>query len=187
MDKMKHSIGALVLLAGAFAGSGAVLAQPTAPVIGPQQPPPGISQAISGTFNVIQIETVDVPRFQAAWSNRKEEVSLPTSGTTRRNQPINSYIIFNGCKVDARGNCIVYTDFEVYDPDGEVYAKHAAQPQWLGPPDPSGRIMLGVSGLNLVVENGEKLGTYHIRTFTIDKVANVSVSNEVAVSVVEAK
>lgn len=183
---MKQILGAMTLLAGLIAGSGTALAQ-AAPASGPPQPPPGLSQAISGTFNVIEITTIDVARFRAAWANRKDEVSLPTNGVTQRNLPINTYIIFSGCKVDARGNCLVYTDYEVYDPDGEVYARRAAQPQWLGPPDPTGKIMLGVSSLNLVIENGEKLGTYRIRSFTVDKVANVSVSNEVAVSVVEAK
>lgn len=176
--------GALALLAGALAGP--ALAQST-PTAGPPKPPEGVSQAVSGTFNVIQIATVDVRAFNAAWRNRGDQAMLPAHGTTRRNQPITAHIIFTGCKVDARGNCNVYTDFEIYDPDGEVYFRSSAIPQWLGPPDPDGKVMLGSSGLGLTVENGEKLGTYRLRTFTIDKVANVSVSNEVPVNVVEAK
>lgn len=183
---MKHAIGALALLAGALACPAAVQAE-GAPVAGPQQPPPGISQATSGIFHVIQLATIEPGRFNAAWANRKGDVSLPTSGATERNRPIRTYILFNGCKLDERGNCNIYTDFEVFDPDGEVYSRRAAQPQWLGPPDPEGKVMRGVSALDLTVENGEKLGTYRIRSFTIDKVANVSVSNEIAVTVVEAK
>ena len=183
---MKHRIGGLAVLAAVLAWPGATFAQ-SAAASGPQQPPAGLSQTISGRFNVIQIATVDVPSFQAAWANRGAQVSLPTSGTVQRNQPIGTFIIFTGCQEDARGNCNVYTDFEIYDPDGEVYARHAAQPQWLGPPDVDGRIMLGVSGVSLVVEKGEKLGTYRLRSFTVDKVANVTVSNEIPVSVVEAK
>jgi hypothetical protein len=183
---MKHSIGALALLASAVAASGAAPGLP-GPVSGPPQPPAGVSQAVSGTLKVIQLTTVDARLFLATWANRKGDVSLPIAASTRRNQPINAYIVFNGCKVDLRGNCIIYTDFEVYDPDGQVYARHAAQPQWLGPPDPDGKIMLGVSGIALTVENGEKLGTYRIRSFTVDKVANVSVSNEIPVTVTEAR
>ncbi len=183
---MKQTIGAMALLAGALWSAGQALAQ-SAPAVGPQQPPPGLSQAASGTFNVIQLATIDVRAFRAAWAGRKEHVSLPTNGATMRNLPINTYIVFAGCKEDARGNCNIYTDYEVYDPDGEVYARLAAKPQWLGPPAPDGKIMLGVASLTLRVGKDEKLGTYRIRTFTIDKVANVTVSNEVPVVVVEAK
>ena len=182
---MKQIVGALALLAAALGCAGEVLAQP-APAAGPQMPS-GLSQATSGTFRVIQIETIDPRGFMAAWANRKEQVSLPTSGGTVRNQPIFTYIIFNGCKMDERGNCNINTAFEVYDPDGQVYSRHASQPQWIGPPDPDGRIMLGVSAMNLVIVKGEKLGTYHVRTFTVDKVANVSVSNDIPVTVSEAK
>lgn len=177
---------ASALLAGVLLMPGNAWGQ-SAPAAAPPQLPPGISQSSAGPFKVIEIATTDAARFQTAWAQRKDQVSLPTSGSTVRNLQINTYIIFTGCKVDANGNCNVVNTFEVYDPDGGVYAKHPPVPQWQGPPAPGDAIMLGSSGLGLIVENGEKLGVYRIRTFTTDKNANVTVANEIAVTVGEAK
>ena len=181
---MTVTIKKLAISAAVLALPALAMAQPAAEA---PQLPPGISQSSAGPFKVIEIATTDSARFKAAWEQRKDNVTLPTSGSTLRNHQIDTYIIFTGCKVDVRGNCNVVNDFEVYDPDGAVYSKHSAMPQWQGPPAPDDKIMLGVSGMGLIVENGEKLGIYRIRTFTTDKNANVTVANEIAVAVEEAK
>ncbi|MGE3690369.1 MAG: hypothetical protein AB7F98_03195 [Novosphingobium sp.] len=179
---MRHQICALLLLAGTFASPAPAFSQAAA-----GQLPPGISQSSAGPFKVIEVATTDPARFQAAWKERKEDVTLPVNGTVRRNQPINVYLIFAGCKPAANGNCNVVTDFEFFDPAGGVYSKHPAIPQWQGPPAPDGQIVMGATGVGLTVEPGEKLGVYRIRTFTTDKVANVTVANEISVTVEEAQ
>lgn len=152
-------------------------AQPGRPAASAKAPERNVARA--GTFGVLQIATTDPQRLFVEWAKPTPGVAVTTATRVRRNQPIVTFIIFQGCKPDASGNCKVTADFEVTAPNGRLYHKAKGAEVWVGrKAPPKGALQLSVGGLGLKVEDKDPLGPYRVRATVTDHVAAVVLRTE---------
>jgi hypothetical protein len=134
--------------------------------------------ASSGNFAILQIATTDPEGLITEWSQATPGVSLKTSTQARRNQRIETFIVFKGCRADAAGNCNVTVDYAVFDPAGKSYAQLKGD-VWVGyPPAPDLQLQLSTSSLGLMIEDQDPLGPYRVRAKVVDHVAGVTLDTE---------
>ncbi|MGB7654794.1 MAG: hypothetical protein WBL74_04865 [Novosphingobium sp.] len=159
-----------------------LLAAPFASLAEEQLPP---SAARSGGFTTVQLTTTDPEAMVKAWAEPTPEARVEVQNTTKRNQPIHTFVAFAGCKPDAAGACHVVARFVISDPQGKPYDETSGVHLLDGSPPPSGNFYMSASSLGLTVENGEPLGAYTIRVETTDQVAGITVQTEEKVTVEE--
>lgn len=134
--------------------------------------------ASSGNFAILQVATTDPDTLVAEWSKETPGVSLKTSTRAARNQRIETFIVFKGCRADTSGNCNVTVDYEVFDPAGKSYAAVKGD-VWVGyPPAPDLQLQLSASSLALSVEDKDPLGPYRVHAKVTDHVAGVTLHTE---------
>jgi hypothetical protein len=134
--------------------------------------------ASSGDFAILQIATTDPEGLITDWSQVTPGVSLKTSTQARRNQRIETFIVFKGCRADAAGNCNVTVDYAVFDPAGKPYAQLRGD-VWVGyPPAPDLQLQLSASSLALMIEDQDPLGPYRVQAKVVDHVAGVTLGAE---------
>jgi hypothetical protein len=130
------------------------------------------SRAAVGDFAVMQIATPDPDGLMAAWNKPTAGVNITTAHEIARNQPIVTFILFQGCARDSAGTCNVTADFETLDPTGKVYDLSRNVAIWVGhPPPPAGSLQLSEGALGLRIENKDPLGAYRIRVTITDHVS----------------
>ncbi len=146
----------------------------------------GTNQASNGEFGALQISTTDPEKLMTAWHQPTPGVEVQTQHSAARGEVIHTIVIFTGCKTDAAGKCYVSASFEVFDPTGKSYAEYKDAPIYDLPPAPPHNLMLGQSSLGIRIEPSEPLGDYRVVVRTTDRVANLSVTTQDKLTIVEA-
>jgi hypothetical protein len=147
---------------------------------------PEADHAAQGDFGTLQISTTDPERLQKDWAQPTAGVNIATQEQATRNQPIFSFIVFRGCKAGADGKCHVATRFDILDPRGKPYGAPIQAPVWDLPPPPIGNLQLGEGAAGLRIEDGEALGNYRVVARTTDHVADITLTTERTLTIVEA-
>jgi hypothetical protein len=118
-----------------------------------------------GGFGAKLIFTTDEQGLFKKWATPSEEVNIKSVDSVEINQPISTFVIFNGCKASSSGNCNVSMRFRVLQPDGKVYSESPEMEVWQDKPAPSGRSLeLSVQYLKVRVEPHEQRGRYTVQT-----------------------
>jgi hypothetical protein len=121
------------------------------------------------------------------WSNPSESVNVKDIDSISINSPINTFIVFGGCKPDAKGNCSVVMRFRVLGPDGKVYSETPAMEVWHQKPLPPNRsLQLSVGYLKIIVEPHEQRGKYVVSTEVSDNNSGATVRLQKAFTAVPA-
>lgn len=165
-------------------------AAPTAPALAAPAPPapraPVEGEGRAGDLYLVQLWTRDPAAFLAAW-NQPTPPNLVTSRATERNLAIQQYIIFSTCRADAAGNCRLTARVTITDPDGAAYGDPMAFAVWDNQPaPPAQRLILSPNSIGLLIEDGEKLGTYRVHLAVTDAHAGVTAESVSAIEVREA-
>ncbi len=145
---------------------------------------PGEGEA--GALHAIQFASADPKAVLAAWSESERPATLQGDGRMLRGEPMFTFVVFRGCRTDARGNCNLTADFEVDDPQGRPYVQQKGVRTWVDrPPAPEPASMLGIGYMGLVVEKKDATGPYRVRMTLTDQIAGVSLHTEQVLTVVE--
>jgi hypothetical protein len=177
-------------LALCLAAAVPVHAAPEAPSFAPA-PPSAAPRLVegegrAGDLHIIQLWTNDSGAFLAEWA-RPTPPNLATSSRTTRNRPLSQFIIFDSCRADAAGNCHLTARIAITDPDGAPYGDPMAFAIWdQQPAPPPKRLILSPHSIGLVIEDGEKLGTYRVHLSVTDEHAGVTAESTSAITVDEA-
>lgn len=185
MPRTLPSLLALALLpvTPAFAAPGTPMLDP-APAPAPRAPVAGEGRA--GDLQILQLWTRNPDAFLREWA-KPTPPTLETASRTARNQAIQQFIIFSTCKPDTAGNCRLTARVEIVGPDGAPYGEPMAFTVWDNQPaPPPQRLILSPNSIGLIVEDGEKLGTYQIRLAVTDAHAGVTAESLSAIEVREA-
>lgn len=144
-------------------------------------------EARAGDLRIIHLWSLEPEAFMQAWSGPTPP-TLPMSTRTRRNVPIQQFILYANCQKDAAGNCHLSARVEIAAPDGTPYGEplvfDALPP---GPAAPSGAIGLAPGAIGLRVEDGEQLGTYRVTLSVTDRNAGVTAVSRISLEVEEAE
>jgi hypothetical protein len=125
-----------------------------------------------GDFVVQMVFVEDERELLQAWGKPSESVNVKDVASIAINHPINTFIVFGGCKPDNRGNCSVVMRFRVIAPDGKVYSETPTMQVWHEKPLPPNRsLQLSVDYLKIVVEPHEQHGKYVVHTEVRDNIS----------------
>jgi len=187
---MAPTLAAALLLALGLAAAPARAAPDTKPLAAP--PPPAAprlaeGEGRAGDLHIIQLWTADSDAFLAEWA-RPTPPKLVTGNRTTRNRPLSQFIIFGGCRADAAGHCHLTARITITDPDGAPYGDPMAFAIWDDQPaPPPKRLILSPNSIGLVIEDGEKLGTYRVHLAVTDEHAGVTAESTSVIEVREAE
>ena len=144
-------------------------------------------EARAGELRIIHLWTLDPAKFMEAWKGPTPP-NLSTSTKTKRNQPIQQFILYANCKQDAAGQCHLSARVEIAAPDGTPYGQpmlfDALPPS---PAAPAGTISLAPKSIGFTVEDGEQLGLYRVTLAVTDRNAGVTAVSRVSLQVDEAE
>jgi len=141
--------------------------------------PPALSEDHRGDFSVLQIATTNPDKLMADWAQPTPGVNLAVESAMKRNQPIVTFLVFKGCKVDAAGACNVTAQIEAIAPDGKSYAPPQDMPVWVDKaPPPNLNLQMSEGGFGLRIENQDPLGAYVVKATITDHVANVTLHTQ---------
>ena len=174
MQRTMRLLGALTA-ALALAAAGALPAYAETPV----EPQPGV-QAGVGDLKVIQVATTDPGKLMDEWATPGEGVQLTSLGArTIQGKPIIVFIIFQGCRTDAAGNCNLTADYETLAPDGKIIGVVKGLPLLVGEaPLGGGQFQLCPAGYLMTADAKGPFGIYRVRATVTDHVAGVSVTTD---------
>lgn len=143
--------------------------------------------ASSGGFTAVQFANPDPEAVLAAWIKPGTAgVQIRTDDRGHRDQPIYTFVIFRGCRLDAAGNCTLTADFEVDDPAGKPYVQQKSVRSWVNkPPAPAPSFTLATGYMGLVVERKDMTGPYKVRMTLTDQVSGIVLHTEETLSIAE--
>ena len=119
----------------------------------------------NGDFIAQMVFVTDEQLLFKTWATPSESVDVKDIDLIAINQPINTFIVFGGCKADPKGNCKVTMRFRVVGPDGKLYAETPAMEVWHEKTLPPNRsLQLSVDYLKIIVEPHELSGKYVVNT-----------------------
>jgi hypothetical protein len=96
-------------------------------------------------------------------------VVTPTTNKIKIYKTLTTYIIFNGCKTDSKGNCNLTMDITTYQPDGKLYGKNLNMEVWRNRPvPPNNSLGLSVDLLRFIMEPDEQMGIYKMDVIITD-------------------
>ncbi|MDP9423694.1 MAG: hypothetical protein M3Q19_12840 [Pseudomonadota bacterium] len=173
------------IIAAICLGAAPALAQPQGQgfewKMNDQSAPPSPSQASKDGFGVLMVVTDDPEGFMKAWAGP----TPPHVSTTEKvtpDKPVETMLLFSGCRAAQDGNCDVSVELSITGPDGKPYGETLKGPIWKGPPAPQYTLQLGQSGLGFILEPQDKLGTYLLQARVTDHVAGTTLAVEQAVT-----
>jgi hypothetical protein len=164
------------LAAPAFAQQGGSFQWKQNDQTGPVNP----AQASKNGFGVLMLVTDDPAGFMKAWHGPTPP-QITTTERVMRGKPIETMLVFTGCRAASSGNCDVSVELSVTGPDGAIYGETLRGPIWQGPPAPQYALQLGQSGLGFILESHDKLGVYTLRAKVTDHVAETTVEVQQAI------
>ena len=140
----------------------------------------------NGDFVAQMVFVEDEQELFTTWSKPSESVNVRDIDSISINSPINTFIVFGGCRPDARGNCSVVMRFRVIGPDGKVYSETPAMEVWHEKRLPPNRsLQLSVDYLKVIIEPHEQRGKYVVNTEVRDNIAGTSLRLQKAFTAVE--
>lgn len=140
----------------------------------------------NGDFGVMLVFSDKPDELFEAWNQDTLGVKADFVEKVKVNQPVVAVIIFSNCAADKRGNANVTVVFTVIDPDGKTITKTAEVEVWVNRPAPKYRnLELSVDHIRILVEDGQKTGTYIVKALVHDKVARKKLSLEHKLEVVK--
>jgi len=139
-----------------------------------RQAPPASATARKGHFRATVVLTEDVEAFQAVW-NRPPTVRHPPIRTLDHNtigKPVCAFVLFSGCARDARGRGSLKATFDVLRPDGSIVVTSNEIPLWNAPAPPETHLQMAQKRWELVFDEEEGGGPYHVRCTVCDQIAD---------------
>jgi hypothetical protein len=131
-------------------------------------------QQSSGSLESYLLVVNNPGQFFADWNKQLPGMPVIQANCMFRGHPTTAIVSFAGCKPDPKGLCEALVDFEVFQPDGKLYAEVKDLELWNGKPTiPEGKIELSVGYLTLKLPENSQLGTYKIKAHVWDKVAGI--------------
>ncbi|OLE55301.1 MAG: hypothetical protein AUG51_03835 [Acidobacteria bacterium 13_1_20CM_3_53_8] len=116
---------------------------------------------------------VERPReFVDMWQ-RPETPNIETISSVKPNQPFGAFILFAGCKPNSAGVCDCEVDFDVYKPDGSLYAERKGLELWKQHAPPPQNLQLSVANLVLRMSAHDPVGKYKVKATIRDNNADV--------------
>ena len=120
------------------------------------------------------------------WSKPSDSVNVKDIDSIAINSPINTFVVFGGCKTDAKGNCSVVMRFRVTSPDGKLYSETPAMEVWHEKkPPPNRSLQLSIDYLKIIIEPHEQRGKYTVNTEVRDNNSRVILRLQKAFTAVE--
>lgn len=137
-------------------------------------------------FGVLQTAAPDSAKFIAGWKVGAGGESATTK--TVANQPLFTFLIFRGCKADAKGNCDVVADFVITRPDGTINEENKGLVVWnKTAPTDAKRPYLGDGVLGYGVDDEGPFGDYRVVATTTDRVAGITLTTEQTLTIAPGK
>lgn len=94
---------------------------------------------------------------------------IDSTNNIGRDEPLTAAIVFTGCQADAAGNCHLISKYQVYKPDGSLYADIPALRAWYKKPAPVGNeARLTSANIKITIEQQDPLGTYKVIAKLVD-------------------
>jgi hypothetical protein len=199
----RFAVAALIVASPAFAQSATKPAPPKAkpaakPAAKPKPPsakPKPKTQLIAisplshdekNGFSVLQVAVPDSAKFIAGWKLGAGGDSATTR--TVANQPLFTFLIFRGCKADAKGNCDVVADYVIHRPDGTTNEENKNFVVWnkAAPTDPK-KPYLSDGALGYGVDDEGPFGDYRVIATVTDRVAGITLTTEQTLTIAPAK
>lgn len=116
---------------------------------------------------------VDKPKeFVDMWQ-KPEMPSIQTISALKAKQPFGAFVLFTGCRPGKIGLCDCEVDFNVYKPDGSLYARREGLELWKQAAPSSQVIQLSVANLFLRMGVRDPIGRYIVKATVRDKNAEV--------------
>jgi hypothetical protein len=100
--------------------------------------------------------------------------NVKTVSEVKRDVLIGAFVIFGGCKPDARGVCNSEVTYTIYNPDGSVLGEKKDQPLWKEPAPPVQNSQLGKAVLALRLSDDAPAGDYLVKAKVSDLNAKIS-------------
>ncbi len=110
--------------------------------------------------------------FVDLWE-KPETPRIETIAAIKTKQPFGAFVLFTGCRPGKSGSCDCEVDFNVYRPDGTLYAKREGLELWKQPAPPSQHIQMSVASLFLRMGVRDPAGRYIVKATVRDKNAEV--------------
>lgn len=137
-------------------------------------------------FSVLQVAVPDSAKFIAAWKLGAGGSSATTK--TVANQPLFTFLIFRGCKADAKGNCDLVADYVIHRPDGTTNEENKNFVVWnkTAPTDLK-KPYLSDGALGYGVDDDGPFGDYRVIATVTDRVAGITLTTEQTLTIAPGK
>jgi len=109
---------------------------------------------------------------------KPETPKIKSAKDVKRGESIGAFVLFAGCKPDARGICKSEVDYIVYKPDGTVFAERKSLPLWDLPAPPAPNTQLGKAILAFQLGPNDAAGEYRVTAKVTDLNGNVTLDLE---------
>jgi hypothetical protein len=120
------------------------------------------------------LTVVEDPRsFIQEWL-KPDTPKIKSATAVKRGDSIGAFVLFAGCKPNPEGVCNAEVDYEIYKPDGSLFAERKSQPLWDEQPPPAPNIQLGKAILAFQLGADDLEGEYKVKAKVTDRNANVS-------------
>jgi hypothetical protein len=111
--------------------------------------------------------------FMEEWL-KPQTPNITIATDVRRGVLFGAFVLFAGCKPDARGLCNAEVDYTIYKPDGSLYAERKGQPLWKEEVPPPPIIQLSRAILGFRMEKNDPAGEYKVKAKVSDLNADIS-------------
>jgi hypothetical protein len=135
------------------------------------------NSASSAGFSVVQVATTNAREFAREWDRPGAHGETHADTLVRRGQPIDTFIVFRGCRADPAGRCHVTATFEITAPDGKSQTTPSMDVWAKAQPAP-GMIYCSQKSLGLAFAPAEPAGPYRVRAAVTDHVAGVTLHTQ---------
>lgn len=142
--------------------------------------------AKAGGFAIQQVATADAAGLVRDFANPGRASAASLIDEIGREQVVDSFIVFSGCRPDLVRRCNVTADFMLIGPQGQEYARHEGADIWVGKPAPGqDTLTLSTSSLGVYIEPEDPAGTYIVRAAVTDHNAGVTLTTEKPLRLIE--
>jgi hypothetical protein len=111
--------------------------------------------------------------FMQEWS-RPEKPELWSTSVAKRGEPLAAFIMFAGCLPDNRGICNTEVDFQVFKPDGSLWAERKGLDLWKKVAPPAANTQLSTANIIIRIQPNDPAGEYKVKASVRDLNRKVS-------------
>lgn len=105
---------------------------------------------------------------------KPETPHIDVATNVKRGEIYGAFILFAGCRPDAKGICNAEVDYMLYKPDGSLYDERKGQPLWKEPAPPTANTQLSSAILGFRIETNDPSGEYTVKARVSDLNARIS-------------